>query len=199
MLGKQLLVNWIADSFKHKQTSLAEPVFVYGEKTMANFVLACFRSVTKKDISDCRINDLPSRREAVAWSRSRSQRVKKDETAEKIRNFSLIKENEFISYDFQEILYYLMSGQVRRLMVAKDQSIFGKINKSTGEITYTHYHKDHEDDDLLDDIAQIAIEQGIDPIMAKRGQMRKQRLIKAVIEENSRHNPAASQEALGVA
>lgn len=199
MLGKQLLLNWLEDSFENKKSFLAQPVLVYGEKTMAGFVTSCLKSATQKDVLESLQVFRPNQREAIDWSRARIKRLKDEETLRAVNQFSETNENQYISYDIQEILYNLLAGHVRKLMVAKDQSVFGKIDENSAQITYTHFHKDHEDDDLLDDISQMAIERGITPILVKRGQIRKQRLLKAVIEKKSGFKPIPRKPTMEVA
>lgn len=53
-----------------------------------------------------------------------------------------------------------VQGRVRKLMIADDVNIFGKLDKSTGELELHRFQLDHEDDDLLDDLAQSVLFNG---------------------------------------
>ncbi|MEM7646328.1 MAG: hypothetical protein AAF203_05420, partial [Pseudomonadota bacterium] len=199
MLSKQLLINWLETAFENKTTSLSGPVYVYGEKGMAGFITSFFRSVTRRRIVGIKNSFHPNRGEALLWARNQISKQNKDLIGRQIESFAIVNEGEFVSYDFQEILHHLYAGNVKRLMVAKDQSIFGKIDKKSAKITFTHFHKDHEDDDLLDDISQIAISRGLEPLLVKRKKIRKQRLIKAVIRGNKCEKEKAEHRPLEVA
>jgi len=98
-----------------------------------------------------------------------------------------------ISYNFQEILFGLLNGKVKRMLIAKDQSVFGKINFSDYTIEFTHFHKDHEDDDLLDDFAQLALERGVSPLFVKSRQINNKRPIQAVLTRENLYEMQASR------
>ncbi|MBP7843300.1 MAG: hypothetical protein KA116_00665 [Proteobacteria bacterium] len=53
-----------------------------------------------------------------------------------------------------------VQGRVRKLMIADDVNIFGKLDKKTGELELHRFDLDHEDDDLLDDLAQSVLFNG---------------------------------------
>ncbi len=51
-------------------------------------------------------------------------------------------------------------GKIQRLIISEDQNLFGKLNEKNGDIKLYPRDKDHEDDDILDDIAQIVLKNG---------------------------------------
>lgn len=51
-------------------------------------------------------------------------------------------------------------GKIQRLLISEDQNLFGKINEKNGDVKLYPRDKDHEDDDILDDIAQIVLKNG---------------------------------------
>ncbi|MCJ8277994.1 MAG: hypothetical protein HRT44_10470 [Bdellovibrionales bacterium] len=181
MLGKQLLINWLESTFDFKKNSLGDEVYIYGENQMAYFINNCLKSVTNNEVNLIKVSEDYNKSSAVNWCRGQLVMDARRELNRKVKSFNLVEDQEYISFDIQEIVQNLLAGRVKRIMLASDQQIYGKIDRLSGEITYTHFHKDHENDDILDDIAQIAIEQGIRPILVKRSRIRQQRTIKAVI------------------
>jgi len=84
-------------------------------------------------------------------------------------------------------------GKVRKLIIADDISIFGKIDKNTGGLSIHPTHIDHEDDDLLDDLAQEVLAQGGEVVVASRDEIPKGRPILAILRSSgsdlNKHHP----------
>ena len=60
-------------------------------------------------------------------------------------------------------------------------NIFGKINKDTGGLAIHPFHLDHEDDDILDDLAQAVIKYGGEVVVAPTDQIPSGRPILALL------------------
>lgn len=199
MLSKQLLSNWLEDSLSSNAIKNMGPILLYGDRSMAQFVRGCIESIDRTKTIEYKEALHPDVKQATRWCQGRIVSLLKQENVRRIQEFSKLEEGEFISYDLQEIVHNLMAGRVKRLMVAADQNVFGKIDEGTGAITFTHFQKDHEDDDILDDLCQMAIERGVRPVLAQRWQIRKQRLVKAIIAESPDRLLAPVISGLGVA
>jgi hypothetical protein len=59
------------------------------------------------------------------------------------------------------ILDQRYKGQVKTLYISLEAMRGGQIDKATGELTMNRVQKNHLDDDILDDIAGIALPQGV--------------------------------------
>ncbi|MBL7665650.1 MAG: hypothetical protein JNM93_11005 [Bacteriovoracaceae bacterium] len=75
-----------------------------------------------------------------------------------------------------------VKGKIKKLVISKEKKIFGKIDKNTGGLAIHYDHLDHEDDDLLDDIAQIVIENGGEVYVADKEQFPKGHAIMAILK-----------------
>ncbi len=78
----------------------------------------------------------------------------------------------------------VVQGRVRKLIVTDELSIFGTIDKRTGGIAMHPYDLNHEDDCILDDLAQMVLSQGGDVIIAKRDEIPKGRPILAILDDD---------------
>lgn len=78
-----------------------------------------------------------------------------------------------------------VQGHVRQLIVAESPKIFGKMNWHTGEFKVHSQDMDHEDDDLLDDIAQIVLAKGGSVFVAAPGEMSSQTPALAILHPRS--------------
>ena len=73
-------------------------------------------------------------------------------------------------------------GEVRKLMIASGTTVFGKIDDKSGSLAIHPYDLDHEDDDILDDLAQAVIAQGGEVIVADDDQMPQHRIAMAILK-----------------
>lgn len=78
-----------------------------------------------------------------------------------------------------------IQGRVRKLIVADGINIFGKMDPQTGGLAIHPAGMDHEDDDLLDDLAQTVLAKGGEVIVAKRDEIPKGHPILAIVDRPS--------------
>lgn len=64
-----------------------------------------------------------------------------------------------------------VSGRVRRLLVADGKPLFGRLDRSTGEVTLHAGQTGPQDDDVLDDLAEVVLAQGGEVIVLDPGRM----------------------------
>lgn len=74
-----------------------------------------------------------------------------------------------------------IQGRVKKLIIADGINIFGKINPRTGNIAIHPGQINHEDDDILDDLAQTVLAQGGEVVIADRVQIPKRRPVLAIL------------------
>ncbi len=65
-----------------------------------------------------------------------------------------------------------------------EMSIFGTIDKKTGGLALHSFDLDHEDDCILDDLAQMVLSQGGEVVIAKRDEIPKGRPILAILDDD---------------
>lgn len=73
--------------------------------------------------------------------------------------------------NIKQIARAAAQGLVTKLIVADGIHLFGKLNSKTGSLSLHMNHLDHEDDDILDDLAQMVLAKGGDVIVASRDQI----------------------------
>lgn len=77
-----------------------------------------------------------------------------------------------------------VKGRIRKLLVAEDFNIFGRLDKKHGGLALHPQEMNHEDDCLLDDIAQTVLLNGGEVSVVKREEMPYGRPILAVLHDN---------------
>jgi hypothetical protein len=91
------------------------------------------------------------------------------------------EENRSCKNIFQ-ITKAVVEGRVRKLIISDDVNVFGTIDKKSGGLSIHPFDLDHEDDDVLDDLAQMVLSQGGEVIIASRDQIPKSRPILAILD-----------------
>lgn len=92
-----------------------------------------------------------------------------------------------------------IKGKVRKLIIADGINIFGKLDRKSGGLAIHPTHLDHEDDDILDDLAQEVLAHGGEVFVASRDEIPKGRPILAILERTDpdltrRHSISSGQE-----
>lgn len=104
-----------------------------------------------------------------------------------IAEYFMAEELRLAKKNIFEIAKAAVKGRVRKLIIADGVKIFGKINRDTGGLSINPIDLDHEDDDILDDLAQIVIANGGQVIVADRDRLPKARPVLAIT--TSRKSP----------
>lgn len=99
--------------------------------------------------------------------------------------FSIAEDQSRIAKNIFQISKAVARGEVRKLMVAADAKVFGKIDPKTGGLAINPYHLDHEDYDILDDLAQAVIAQGGEVVVAAEDEMPRARIAMAILKREN--------------
>jgi hypothetical protein len=134
--------------------------------------------------------------EALFWS---LQVLKKETSKSHLRiksRYSRQTENELVSDDWNEILQALKENRLLSLMVANDVRVFGKIDALNNRFRLSLIQKDHEDDDVLDDISQMAMQKGVPTLFFDSSKLpsTKRKLLKGLIEPKQTLNPHSEHD-----
>ncbi len=87
--------------------------------------------------------------------------------------FNLAQESKLTSKNIFQISKAVTRKQVSKLIIADELNIFGKIDPKSGKLTIHQFDQDHEDDDILDDLAQMVLSQGGEVVVAPSDKMPK--------------------------
>jgi hypothetical protein len=113
-------------------------------------------------------------------------KIDSKQTLEKaLLEFRFADEDNRAKKNIFQISKAVVQGKVRKLIVTDELNIFGKIDKKSGGIAIHPVDLDHEDDCILDDLAQMVLSQGGEVIVAKRNEIPKGRPILAILEDDS--------------
>jgi hypothetical protein len=100
-----------------------------------------------------------------------------------LSEFRITDKTNQISKNVFQIAKAAIIGKVKKLVVADGISIFGKLNRKTGDLSIHPFDLDHEDDDILDDLAQAVLASGGDVIIAPLTMIPDERPLLAILDE----------------
>lgn len=179
----QWLHNWLYESAR--KSSL--PLFIAGEMLMVDFLNEnmTYNKLRKKPLSshfsNTDILDIASHARQVLLKENHS-RVERA-----IKEYDLASSVNLGQKNLIQIAKAAVMGNIKKLIVSDGMQIYGLLNKKTGQINIHPTHLNHQDDDLLDDIAQIVIERGGKVVVVSKDQLPKRRPILAILKDSSKN------------
>lgn len=105
-----------------------------------------------------------------------------------LQAFRIADEMNLTRKNIREIARAAVQGKVRKLIIAENREVYGKIDRLTGHVSVHPFDLDHEDDDLLDDLAQRVLLSGGEVYLAKKEEIPGGRPLLAIMEEESGPN-----------
>lgn len=110
------------------------------------------------------------------------QSVDSNELARNILEFQQAERVRLGKRNLFQIAKAAVQGRIKKLIVTDGIQIFGKIDPRTGGISIHPVHSDHEDDDLLDDLAQMVLARGGEVVVAPKDSIPKNSPILAILK-----------------
>lgn len=159
LVGDKFLIDGFLKHNKYDNV-IESPVSYYFDESNMSEITDCIRRILKADARKVLENSLQEFRFADDENRA--------------------KKNIF------QIAKAAVEGRIKKLIVAEGISIFGKIDKKTGGLSIHPFDLDHEDDDILDDLAQTVMANGGEVVVAPRQEMPKGRTALAILNNENR-------------
>lgn len=172
---------WLSELAGRSQPKL----FMAGEPSLIRIMS---RVLKYKNTHQASMSNSFNNRDAIEFCND-IRKILKDESAKALENalleFRLAEEGNRARKNIFQIAKAVVRGKVRKLIVTDELSIFGKIDPKTGGLAIHPFDLDHEDDCILDDLAQMVLSQGGEVVVAKRSEIPKGRPILAILDDES--------------
>lgn len=173
--------EWISGFTENSKPKL----FVAGEKIL---VECLNRKLKYQNMVRTPVSNVFSQQKVSDICQSVRKILKNDskEMREKaLLEFRFAEEGNRTQKNIFQIARAVVNGRVRKLVVTDELSIFGKIDEKSGGLSIHPFDLDHEDDCILDDLAQMVLNQGGEVIVASRNEIPKGRPILAILDDES--------------
>jgi len=181
----QNTVSWLARKFAQLPAGSRPRIFVTGGKSLTQAFCKVLERQNDLNLENIRIFE-PGKLGDIYFDIRRLLRqdaVRELEQA--FIEYQCASEVHMIGSNLQEIARAAIQGQVRKLIVANGIHVFGKLNQKTGQISIHQGDLDHEDDDLLDDLAQMVLAKGGEVIIASQGEMPNGKVALAILQHEA--------------
>ena len=156
LAGDKFLVEGFIKKNKYKNV-IKTPVMLRFTEQNINEICNCIRIVLKED----------------------SEKVLERALLE----FRIAEDQNRVKKNLFQVAKAAVQGRIKKLIVADGINIYGKIDNTTGGLSIHPFDLDHEDDDILDDLAQTVLANGGDVILAPRDEIPKKRTVLAILNE----------------
>jgi len=93
------------------------------------------------------------------------------QTAEWVERYRAMAGSGLASDDIDAIAVGALSGRVRAVLVAEGETVWGRLDRVTGKVTYHDRQIGAEDDDLLDDLCEECLKRGAEVYEVPRAAM----------------------------
>ncbi|NQZ02323.1 MAG: hypothetical protein HRT45_16825 [Bdellovibrionales bacterium] len=181
------LFLWFKLMFESKDQALPNPVIVYGDDEVVDLAVTAINKLKRRYVSKVQRSMQPNLGEGLCWAlKTLRNESTKNQLRQKSR-YSKQNDTEMVSEDWNEILRALKDKTLVSLMVANDVRVFGRIDEDNSEFKLSLIQKDHEDDDVLDDISQLAIQNGVPTLFYDSSKLpsSKRKLLRGLIQQKS--------------
>ena len=193
-------MEWLSDQVQHHVASQDTKIFVAGDSHLANLLMRFLNthSLHPKNVLPNFSNNTPSDLcMNVRSIMSKDSRARLDSA---LRDFELAHSSNSTKTNVFAIAAAAVKGNVKRLLIAEDVNVFGKLDLHSGSLSLHPTDMDHENDCLLDDIAQTVLISGGDVVVARRCEIPQGRPVMAVLKSqpNDGHDHTTNQQEIAI-
>ncbi len=113
--------------------------------------------------------------------------------AKSLKQFNRARIAGDVSFSLSEIAEEAVKGTVKRLYIAEDHYIWGVLCRNTGGLSIHSSQQNALDDDLLDDLAEIVLDQGFEVILLPSHRMPDFSSIAAIVKRQPANKPESQK------
>lgn len=177
--------NWIDDWISAMTRNSKPKIFFAGDPLLVDSLQKnlnypkLVNSVVSESFGSHNINDVCNQIRQILKIEAKRNLEKS------ILEFRFAEEGNRAKKNIFQISKAVVQGRVRKLIVTDELNIFGKIDPKTGGLSIHPLDMDHEDDCILDDLAQMVLSQGGEVVIARRDEIPKGRPILAILDDDT--------------
>ena len=193
-VGELATISWLRNCLFEITTDLKPKMYLAGNRPILELLKgSCFYDrVVKEAISESFSLDKIG---SICASIREIQRTESSSFIERsIGEFRAAEERYRTRTNVFQIAKAVVQGRVRKLAIAEEVSVFGKMDRKTGSLALHPFDLDHEDDDVLDDLAQMVLLQGGDVIVVPQIEIPNRRPILAIVDHVGQSHDAAKEK-----
>lgn len=179
------LAKWLDDNICMSQSSSSVNAFVYSRKPLPKELLNILKTRNFFIWNLTKNESIRSISETLEFGRKVLLEEAKRNLSRKIIEFEFADRRNLAKKNIFQIAKAAIHGRVKKLLIADGINIFGRINRKTGGLAIHPVDLNHEDDDILDDIAQAVLATGGEVVVAPKTEMPSNRPVMAILSEEN--------------
>ncbi len=180
------LAAWLQGYLRSRKDRQTFRVFVAGQEELTGVVRTTISHLNCSTTHIAALFSEPLANQTCAQVRE-FLKTESLQTAERfLRDFADESDGLRIRKNIFEISRAATQGRVTKLVVCDNLNIFGKIDPGSGGLSLHPFDQDHEDDDILDDLAQIVLSRGGEVLVAPSEKIPNARPVLALVDEGRR-------------
>lgn len=179
-------VSWFNERIRDLTKKTKPKLFLAGEKGILSRMKGKLRYSNLVTTPLSNSFEMEQLNEICALARKAMKAESLERLEKALFEFRMASEEGRVQKNLFVISRAVVEGRVRKLLVTEELNVFGKIDKKSGGISIHPFDLDHEDDDLLDDLAQMVLSQGGEVIVAKSHEIPKGRPILAILDDDGK-------------
>ena len=177
--------DWIDSWLEEIHEKQRPELFVAGERFLAESLISRVGFSPKHPEPISQFFETGKLHNVVAKIREVQHRESELALQNAIIDFPEAQKNKTAQANLFEISKSAINGDIKKLVISEERSIFGRICQETGGLTMHPMNLDHEDDDILDDLAQQVLKKGGQVIVAPDEKIPERRPAIAILKSNA--------------
>ena len=187
---KELISNWLDEELANNPFLKGHKLYVAGELDFTKVLIKSlryrpkYRSPIHTEFSHSKLKTITSKIRDLMKSES-------EKSFEKSMNEYYWAEDKKMTHDnIFKISKAAVQGRIKKLIIADEVNLFGKLCNKTGDLSIHFDERDHEDDDVLDDLAQTVLMAGGEIVIAGSNKMPRNYPVLAILEKRGEEDQA---------
>jgi hypothetical protein len=162
---------WLLEEFNKNNLLKGIRLYIAGEKSLTQSLVKSiqyrpkFRRAIHPSFSKSDINIVVTKIKQLMKKESEKSFEKS------INEYYWAEDNKMTHNNIFKISKAAVEGNIKKLIIADGVNIFGKLCKTTGDLSIHFDELDHEDDDILDDLAQTVLMSGGEIVIAESNKL----------------------------
>jgi hypothetical protein len=180
--GAQEMMEWLNTWILDLTTKVSPRLFIAGEGKVARIVFKHLRykNVAPRLIWPSLVSEVCDEIRTIVKADARKTFERTLIEFHYASDVRLAKSNVFA------IARAAVQGNVKKLLISEEFKIFGKLDRKNGTLSIHLKDLNHEDDDILDDLAQAVLSHGGEVIVAPQDEIPNGRPVLALVNEPGR-------------
>lgn len=159
------LVRWLDEWIIQRVADVGRELIIVGPKDLVESYrrFSIYPSIFEESVFG-ELKGISTESLAVKIENMLSKKAE-DSLKHSLRDLRKAENNGYSEYSVHQVSKALAENELSRIYVAEDQYLWGIMCQKTGDLVLSNRHNNCRDEDVLDDMAELAIRNGVEVIL----------------------------------